>query len=321
MDRIKILTNIREFLESAGFSVSDSYKIRLPGFDLVARRDDTLIIIKVLSNIDSLSESVGNELRALACLLKATPLLIGEKNGVNTLEDDVVYYRFGIETITLSTLKNLLLEKAPLQVYAAPGGLYVNLDSEKIRRLRQEKSISLGTFARHVRVSRRTVQMYEDGMSARIDIANRIEDMFEQSICTPIDLLKPRIVETDHLPLYQYQQEQKHLKEFQHEVFSLLQNVGYKIIPMDRCPFEALSKEKERILLTCVQEYNKNLIEKAHFISNISKIIEKYAVVITNKDINRKNVEGTPIIIKKELKKIRDPEDVFSLILERTTNE
>ena len=90
---------------------------------------------------------------------------------------------------------------------------------------------------------------------------------------------------------------------------------------MDRCPFEALSKEKERILLTCVQEYNKNLIEKAHFISNISKIIEKYAVVITNKDINRKNVEGTPIIIKKELKKIRDPEDVFSLILERTTNE
>jgi putative transcriptional regulator len=319
MDRTELLSNIREFLGSAGFSVSDPYMIHLPGFDLVARRDDTLLIIKVLSNIDGLSESVGNELRALAYLLKATPLLIGEKNGVNTLEDDVVYFRFGIETVTFSTLKNHLLEEVPVRAYAAPGGLYVNLDPEKIRRLRQEKNISLGTFARHVRVSRRTVQMYEDGMSARIDIANRIEDMFEQSVTTPIDLLKPLIVETEQLPLFQ--KEQQHMREFQREVFSLLQNVGYKIIPMDRCPFEALSKEKEKILLTCVHEYNKKLIEKAHFISNISKIMEKHAVVFTNKDVSKKNVEGTPIIIRKELKKIRDPEDVFTLILERITTE
>jgi len=319
MDRTKLLSNIREFLGSAGFSVSDPYAIRLPGFDLVARRDETLLIIKVLSNIDGLSEDVGNELRALAYLLKATPLLIGEKNGVSTLEDDVVYFRFGIQTITLSTLKNYLLEEVPVRAYAAPGGLYVNLDPEKIRRLRQEKNISLGTFARHVRVSRRTVRMYEDGMSARIDSADRIEDMFEQTVTTPIDLLKPLIVETEQLP--SYQKEQKHMKEFQREVFSLLQNVGYKIIPMDRCPFEALSKEKEKILLTCVQEYNKKLVEKAHFMSSISKIMKKHAVVFTDKDVSKKNVEGTPIIMKTELKKIRDPEDVFTLILERITAE
>ena len=319
MDRTELLTNIREFLGSAGFSVSDPYAIRLPGFDLVARRDDTLLIIKVLSNIDGLSEDVGNELRALAYLLKATPLLIGEKNGVSTLEDDVVYFRFGIQTVTASTLKNHVIEEVPVRAYAAPGGLYVNLDPEKIRRLRQEKNISLGMFARHVRVSRRTVRMYEDGMSARIDIADRIEDMFEQSVTTPIDLLKPLIVETERLPSYYKKQEQ--MKEFQREVFSLLQNVGYKIIPMDRCPFEALSKEKEKILLTCVQEYNKKLKEKAHFMSSISKIMEKYAVVFTDKDVSKKNVEGTPIIMKKELKKIRDPEDVFTLILERITAE
>ena len=319
MDRTELLSNIREFLGSAGFSVSDPYAIRLPGFDLVARRDETLLIIKVLSNIDGLSEDVGNEMRTLAYLLKATPLLIGEKNGVSTLEDDVVYFRFGIQTVTLLTLKNHLLEEVPVRAYAAPGGLYVNLDPEKIRKLRQEKNISLGTFARNVHVSRRTVQMYEDGMSARIDIANRIEDMFEQSVTTPIDLLKPLMVETERLPLFQ--KEQKNMKEFQREVFSLLQNVGYKIIPMDRCPFEALSKEKEKILLTCVQEYNKKLIEKAQFLSSISKIMEKHAVVFTNKDVSKKNVEGTAIIVRKELKKIRDPEDVFTLILERITAE
>lgn len=206
-----------------------------------------------------------------------------------------------------------------MRAYAAPGGLYVNLDQEKIRRLRQEKNISLGSFAHHVRVSRRTVRMYEDGMSARIDIADRIEDMFEQSVTTPIDLLKPLMVETEHFP--SYKKEQEHMKELQREVFSLLQNVGYKIIPMDRCPFEALSKEKEKILLTCVQEYNKKLVEKAHVMSSISKIIEKHAVVFTDKDVSKKNVEGTPIIVKSELKKIRDPEDVIRLILERITAE
>jgi putative transcriptional regulator len=317
MDRRQLLSTIRDILGRAGFSVSDPYMIHLPGFDLVARRDDTLLILKVLTNIDGLSEEVGKELRALAYLLKATPLLIGEKNGMNNLQDDVVYFRFGIQAVTLTTLMNHVLDKSPVDAYAAPGGLYVNLDREKIRRLRQEKNISLGTFARHVHVSRRTVRMYEDGMSARIDIASRIEELFEEPVSTPIDLLKPLIVETEQLPSYKQDQ----MKGFQREVFSFLQDVGYKIIPMDRCPFEALSKEKEKILLTCVQEYNKKLIDKAHFMSSMAKITERHAVVFTNKDINKKNVEGTPVIVKKELKKIHDPEDVLALILERLTAE
>lgn len=104
-------------------------------------------------------------------------------------------------------------------------------------------------------------------------------------------------------------------------MFSHLENIGYKVIPMGRCPFEALSKEREKILLTCVQEYNKRLREKAHILSSISRITERHAVVFTDKDVSKKNVEGTPIIVKQELKKIHDPEDVFTLILERITSE
>jgi len=319
MDRTELLTYIRGFLGDAGFSVSDPCTLRLSGFDLVARRGDTLLIIKVLANIDGLSEDVAHELRALAYLLKATPLLIGEKNGINKLEDDVVYFRCGIQTVTAATLQKHLLEEIPVRAYAAPGGLYVNLDQEKIRRLRQEKNISLGSFAHHVRVSRRTVRMYEDGMSARVDIADRIEEMFEQTVTTSIDLLKPLLMETKQLP--SYKKDQGHTEGLQKEVFSLLQNIGYSVIPMDRCPFEALSKEKEQILLTCVQEYNKKLMEKAQFISSISKITKKHAVVFTDKDLSKKNLGGTPIIGKRELKKIHDPEDVFMLILERITSE
>ena len=69
--------------------------------------------------------------------------------------------------------------------------------------------------------------------------------------------------------------------------------------------------------LTCVNKYNKKLLKKAQVVSSISKVTEKLAVVFTDKEVNKRNVEGTPIIVKKELKKIKDPEEVFDLIIER----
>ncbi len=317
MQRTDLFKSIREVLTSAGFYVSELYSIRLTGFDVVARRDETLLIIKVLTNVDSLSKDVAKELLTLSSLLKASPLLIGEKNGVGPLEDDVVYFRFGIQAITVNTLKNHLLEGMPINIYAAPGGLYVNLDEEKLSKMRREKNISRGTFARHVNVSRRTVRMYEEGMNARVEVAYRIEELLEDAITTPIDIFKNTPHIKINLRLHQLHQEIDQIKALQQEIFSLLQNVGYKIIPMERCPFEALSTEKEKILLTCVHKYDDRLPKKAQVVSSISKITERHAVVFTEKSGKKKNVEGTPIIAKKELKKIRDPEEVIDLIIER----
>ncbi|MCK5112871.1 MAG: hypothetical protein KAQ84_04950 [Thermoplasmatales archaeon] len=157
--------------------------------------------------------------------------------------------------------------------------------------------------------------MYEEGMNSRIEVANRIEELLESSITIPINLLKNPFIENKITPTYH--SETENIKAFQREIFSLLQNVGYKIIPMDRCPFEALSKDREKILLTCVHKYNKKLLKKAQVVSSISKITEKHAVVFTDKNVNKRNVEGTPIIVKKELKRIKDPEEVFDLIIER----
>ena len=314
MPRTELFTTIKDILTKAGFYVSELYSTRLTGFDVVARRDDTLLIIKVLINIDSLSEDVAKELLTLSSVLKASPLLIGTKNGAGALEDDVVYFRFGIQSITVNTLKNHLLEGIPINVYAAPGGLYVNLDEQKLRQIRYEKNISLGTFARYVNVSRRTVRMYEDGMNARVDVAYKIEELLEDAITTPIDIFKNK---SDIKITLRYRQNVNDFESLQREIFSILQKVGYKIIPMDRCPFEALSKEREKILLTCVHKYNEKLLKKAQVISGISKITEKHAVVFTDKDGKKKNVEGTPIITKKELKKICDPDDVIDLIIER----
>ena len=94
--------------------------------------------------------------------------------------------------------------------------------------------------------------------------------------------------------------------------------LGYKIIPLERCPFEAVSKDKKKILLTCVDRYDKKLLKKARIVSSISIVTEKHAVLITDKNVVHKtNIEGTPLLVKKELKKARDPEEILDLIIER----
>jgi len=315
MDRQELLNEVRETLSNAGFYVSELCSMRPVGFDLVARRDNSLLIIKVLTNINAISEDVANELRTLSVLLKGCPLLIGNRKGTGILEEDVVYDRFGLQAISYKTLKNHLLEGIPLEVYAAPGGLYVNLDEEKIKSFRKEQNLSLGSFARSLRVSRRTVQMYEEGMNASIEIAFRIENLLGKDITTPIDIFKKPVIKDSNK--WERTLEPEGQRNFQKEIFSILENLGYKVIPLERAPFEAVSQDKKKILLTCVDRYDKKLIKKAHVVNSISKITEKQAVLITDKKGKKKNIEGTPLVIKKELKKTRGPEELLELILER----
>jgi len=321
MQRTEILEFIRDTLSNAGYYVSDTYFIRSIGFDLVARRDNSLLIIKVLTNINSFPEEVATELKTLAQHLGGRPLLIGLRTGAGVLETGVVYDRFGIQAINPETLYGHLIEGIPLKVYAAPGGFYANIDTEKLMDIRKQRNFSRGNFARHIHVSRRMIRMYEEGMNARIDIASRIEDVLDEQIIQPIDL-------TSGISKDQLNQKNKKqpltingIHPLQKEIFTLLNNLGYTIIPMGRCPFEAVSKEREKIILTCVQNYDKKMKDKAKVITTISNITEKQAVFFTDKKGTKEHVEGTPLIIRAELKKITDPEDIIELIIKRRRTE
>ena len=315
MIRPELLQTVRDLLSYAGFYVSEVYDIRPIGFDLVARKDNSLLIIKVLTNINAFSEDVAIELKKLAYLLKAHPLLIGLRSGSGHLEKNVVYDRFGIQTVHPETLQHHLLDGIALNVYAAPGGYYVHLDREKLCTLRQKYQYSLGTFARTIRVSRRMVRLYEEGVNARVDVAIRIENLFNDTLVQPIDILhgttKTQSEQSSSLVV------QRSMQKLQEDIFSLLRHIGYTIVPLERCPFEAVSQEREKIILTCVHPYDKKLVRKAQVVRSISSITEKHAVLFTDKKGTHDNIEGTPLIIKKELRDIRDPEDIMELILER----
>ncbi|RLF55466.1 MAG: transcriptional regulator [Thermoplasmata archaeon] len=312
MERLRILQEVKEILRGAGFQVSEECNFKDVGFDLFARRDNKLIILKVLTNIDAFNEQTAKELKTLAYALRASLILVGERDGSSKLEDDVVYFRNGVPTITPTTLRNYLVYNLPVQVYAAPGGFYVKIEGERLREERERKNLSRGDLARLLHVSRRAIKMYEEGMDARVEIAALMEEVLDPSIIRDLDLLKPmrsRGIGRDVKDI-------EWLYNFQKEMLSIIERIGYKVIPVRRCLFDAVSKERRNIILTSVRRYDFSLRKRARIMSSIAKVTGKHAVILTDRD-ERKNIEGTPTISRRELIRIRDPEEILDVIMER----
>jgi len=309
--REELLGRLRESLAKAGFFVSEPHSIRSISFDVIARRDKLLLIFKALTNIDSLSTDDAEELRILANALGGSPMVIGLHSSSAKLEDGILYSRFGIPIISEATFHEHVLEGVPPFVYAAPGGLYVRLDGELLRKIREDRNISLGALAEIAGVSRKAIQMYESGMGAMIDIAARIEEFLNEPIVVPLD------------PFSYTKEIARTLRSFDEfqglnrDVFEMLKEIGYSVVPTIRCPFDALAREDELLLLTGIEENPKMMARKARVVGNISRVTEKKSVIFVREKTHVQSIEGTPLITEDELRRADDPDDVLELILQR----
>jgi len=309
--REDMLARLRQSLAKAGYFTSDPHNIRSISFDVIARRDKLLLIIKALTNIDSLSGEDAEQLRIIANALQGSPLVIGLHSSSGKLEEGILYSRFGVPIISEATFHEHILEGVPPFVYAAPGGLYVRLDGELLKRIRQERNISLGTLAEVAGVSRKAIQMYESGMGAMIEIAARIEEFLNEPIVVPLN------------PFSYTAEVEKTLKTFDtfkglnRDVFEMLREIGYSVVPTIRCPFDALASEQDLLLLAGIGESPEMVTRKARVVGNISRVTEKKSVIFVQDKPAKEEIEGTPIITKDELRRADDADDVLELILLR----
>ncbi len=309
MRREDLLTQVCDVLSKVGFFVSDPTQVRCGAFDFLARRDEKLLVCKVFLNVDSFSKGNSRELKILANGLGAAPIIIGSHGGTGGLEDDIVYYRHGIPIISFGTLQNYFVEGIPPFIYAAPGGLYVHLDGELLREIRHHRKISLGTLAEIAGVSRRTIQMYEEGMGAVIDAAVRLEEFLDQPIIHEVDPTSV-VVEVEEVS-----DDFANTEGFHRAVFTRLASLGYRVTPTTRCPFDALSAQDE-VLLTGISVQERGVRRKAKIAAAISAIVERPSVIFIERS-EKESLEGTPVISRKELEKADEPKTILELILER----
>lgn len=306
-----MLKEIRSILKKGGFEIGEPI-FKSISFDIIAKRDELVLILKTLINIDALRNEVARELKILGKELNASPLIIGEKSALGPILDGVIYSRHGIPIVSLGTFRDFILENINPLVYASPGGLYVKLNGELLRKIREERGISLGHLAKVAGVSRKAIQLYEEGMSAVVDIALKLEEYLGEELIQPLDILSFGKLDEERYPCERI----RGRKEIE-EIYRKLMSIGYDVYLTLKCPFEALSKDESDVFLTGITRDNNSIRYKALNFRILCRILEKDAFIVVN-NIKREEMEGIPLIGKDELMEIERREEIKKIVRERS---
>jgi len=316
MSRSALVENVTAMLEDAGFVVSDRCAIRPRSFDLAARRGEDVLLLKVLANVDAFDAATGAEMRRLGTYLGATPMVLGLRTRDEDLKPGVTYFRHGVPVLSPDTAMDLFVEGVPPLIYAAPGGLYVNIDEEILADARTEREWSLGRLAKELGVSRRTVSKYEDGMNASVDVAARLEEVFERPLTSPVNVLEGAedVREADPTP------DDPEADPDDRPVVVALTRVGFDVHPTSRAPFKAVSEDAEQrrevSVLTGHSEFTKTAEKRARIMSSVGQVTRTRSLYVVDR-ATRDNVEGTALVEREEMERIEDADDLRDLILER----
>jgi putative transcriptional regulator len=273
------------------------------------------LFCKVLYNIDGLNEETANEMKCLAKYLGGSPLIVGAKTRDQMLEDSVVYMRYGIPALSVQTLYDHFVEHVPPLVSAAPGGLYVSIDGDVLRDARMGLSLSLGSLASMLGLSRRTISKYEEGgMDASIDIVLHLEEILDVALAKSIDILKTF---EEPSPGPDDTESGSKCEPPEDSILNLLYTLGYDVLSTSQAPFKAVSRHSSNVFLTGVSEYSSAMIKRAHLMSSISMVTKTQSVFIINGRTRTEHVDSTVLIEKKELDSLLGTEDLVTLIDER----
>ncbi|MEF8774949.1 MAG: transcriptional regulator [Haloarculaceae archaeon] len=318
MSRAALVENVTAMLEDAGFMVSDRCAIRPKSFDVAARRGEEVLLVKILGNIDAFDAATGSEMRRLGTYLKATPMLLGLRTRDEGLKPGVVYFRHGVPVLSPDTAMDLFVEGVPPLIYAAPGGLYVNIDSDVLEDAREERDWSLGRLASELGVSRRTVSKYEDGMDASVEVAAELEDLFEAPLTAPVSVLDgaEEVREEDETP------DDPEVDPDDEHIVTVLTRVGYDVHPTERAPFKTVSEDDRESdqVLTGHSSFTKTAEKRARIMSSVGRVTRTTSVYVVE-DAPRDNVDGTALIEQDELADIQDRVDLRDLVMDRAEAE
>jgi len=345
--RERSIERTRDVLERAGFFVSDAHSIRPTSFDLVARRDSLLLIVKILKNIDALDPNEARRLRELGALFPAVPLVIGKTSGAAPLEPGVVYNRYGIPILVEESLADYVQKGLPPFLFSSPGGVFARIDGDRLRAIREARNLSLGALASIAGVSRRTIQLYEDGAGAEVQVVERLERYIGEPIALAIDLFQLAMnsrVPSDRPPAPAAERKAgaaagsegssngaaqppatahspaKTGDPVRDGVFRQLDDMGWQVVVTVRCPFDAFTtgptRGEEEVLLTSVGTL-RTAQHRAEILQQLARVIEGHAMFVVPDAPRGFSVGGLPLVTVRELSRHRDRDELVDLINER----
>jgi putative transcriptional regulator len=291
-------------LENAGFHVSDCSKVR-SCFDLLARRGDDLLLIKVLGNIEGVTYRLAAELRSAAHSLSGTPLIIGDHMKTASLAPGIIYTRYDVHVVNMESFSEMLGQKIPL-IYSVRGNYCVRINCDLLSHIRKKESLTQEQLAEKLGVSKQSIHRYESSGRISLEIAERLVDLLKEDLMLPGKALAP-----DQSPIDEdVSSFLTNLKKAARQEF---QNMGFSA-SFTNAPFDIIAAETEGTerILTIASDDLKGIMRKAEIIKNISEMTGCLRVCITNRSCDLDVV----VIKPKELSEIKEKEEFIKILTE-----
>lgn len=267
----ELIEKLGIFLLKEGFTIKSLIRTC---FDLLARKQDNILLIKVLEDANAVSKEHMDEMNQVSSYIGAVPIIMAEKAG-NKLEDNILYTRFSLYTLNLTTFINSIKNKFPF-VKRTQAGYTVSIAGNKLRKKREEMGFSLNLLSKRVGVTSRMIDKYEKGDSEiTIAKAMKIYDIFGHKVFNEINIFSGNT-----------KIESKYNSDFSKKYIEL----GFEATDTNRSPFDIIARKDDELILTEVGD------KARPDFSSLSKLLDADNLVIF-KDKRPKNI---PAVTKEE---------------------
>lgn len=298
------LIEILKILHQAGFSISevDSEQYCL---ELVAKKGGVKLLIKTLENIDNERRDAAEELKSLAAATSSSPLIIGSRVQSGRLEEGALYERYGVNVVSPKTFEEATLKGRLPFVQSKRGGLYFRINGKALRRLREQRKMSLGDLAKRIGVSRKAVYEYETGgMGATLETVARIEEVFNEGLTEGIDIFDWRCAEEPEAKApSDPSARQLHFK---------LREIGCKAIGFDFAPIDVHARTVGASFITNDKGPSKDLDSRIENALELAKLLDMVPVLVTREG----KPDGADIYVLRadDVKRLRTVKDLERLL-------
>ncbi len=303
MMRQAILQKIEEILCQNSYRFQ-SFAEANNSFDLIARRQNLVLILKVLSNIDALRIEHARDLKKLAHVFHAHSLVIGEKSKVFNLKDDVVYERYELPALSIQAFESLLASNFPLS-RSYKGQQVVELDFEKLRKLRKLEGLTLKQLSEAAGISLETLHRYEHGLPAQFEVAQKLERILNNSLVKSINLFAYTLeiastAETERT---------------EDTALEQLRDLGLKLSVFERATVSAAGIEHP-LLISHVKE-NQNPAKKTLLLEKTQRVINQPGLILssTKKTFHHPHL---PVLDVNEITTFSSVHDILNAVHEHT---
>lgn len=241
------------------FLLKDGYTIKSltqSCFDIVARKEEKILLLRILEDANSLTNDSATEMKKVSNYFQASPIIIAEKAGT-PLQDNIVYLRCSISSLSLATFKQCVQQRFPF-VVRDQTGLAAILKGPMLKEIREKEGFSLSYLSKRIGVSKRMIQQYENQESkVTISRALKVYNFFGDRVFDKVNVFSVG---------------QNPYQEPVTEIGKKFEQLGFNATETRKVPFDLIARMKKEIILTEIGDKTHPQLEPISHLLDASKL-------------------------------------------------